>query len=129
MRRFLLLFATATLLSAQSSTQTSLQDPPVGGSVFLIRLGLTDAEPTNWNGTIRVENGELRALIGREFRAGDVVHPPNRWEASTRPGFEIGERLMYEQYFSAPDELRILEPSLYAFVDGGPAARMTVDTE
>ncbi len=124
------LFTTAVVLLGQSSTQTSLTDPPADAeTVLLIRLGLTDVEPTEWDGVIRVEAGSLLALIGREFRVGDVVDPPNRWQAASRPGFEVSKRLMYEEYFSTPDEHRILEPSFYAFLDESPAARVTVETE
>ena len=130
MRQVWLLLTSAVLLLAQSSTQTSLMDPPAEAeTVLLIRLGLTDTEPTEWDGEIRVDRGRLLKLIGRELRVEDVVHPPNRWEASSRPGFEIGKRLMYEEYFSTPDEHRILEPSVYAFLDASPGARVTVDTQ
>ncbi len=134
MRMVSVLLATVVVatafLSGQSSTQTSLKDPPADAdSGVLIRLGLTDTKPTQWNGTIRVENGRLLELIGREFRVGDVIHPPNRWQASSRPGFESGKRLMYEQYFSTPEEHKILEPSFYAFFDSSPAACVTLETE
>ena len=129
MRLALIFLAAAVHLVGQSSTQTSLKDPPPGSdSVVVISLGLTDTEPTQWDGTLRVEGGNLLALIGREFRVGDIVHPPNRWEAWSRPGFVIAKRLMYEQYFSTPDELRILEPSLYAFLDSSVATHLTVET-
>ena len=78
----------ATSLAGQSSTQTTLLDPPSGSeAVFLVTLGLRDNQPTSWDGSVEVEAGNLLALIGREFRVGDVAHPPNRWEASSRPGF------------------------------------------
>ena len=130
LRLLLALLIAAALLLGQSSTQTSLRDPPSGSdSVVLISLGLTDTAPTVWNGSLRVDDGKLLALIGREFRVGDVVHPPNRWQASSRPGFVIAKRLMYEEYFSTPDELRILEPSFYAFLDSSPATVLAIDTE
>ncbi len=116
-------------LAGQTTTQTTLIDPPAGSSdVVLVRLGLTDTAPSNWDGSLEVETGKLLALVGREFRVGDVVHPPNRWKASSRPGFEIPERLMYERYFRTSDELRVLEPSLYAFLDAGPATWLAITT-
>ena len=130
MRLFLALLIPALLLHGQSSTQTSLKDPPSGtDSVVLISLGLTDTISTVWDGSVQIQDGMLLALIGREFRVGDVIHSPNRWQASSRPGFVIAKRLMYEQYFSTPEELQILEPSFYAFLDSGPATQLTVDTE
>ncbi len=129
MRPAIAFLATVVPLAAQSSTQTSLADPPPSGdSVVLITLGLTDSEPADWSGSIQVEAGNLLALVGSEFRVGDVVHPPNRWEAWSRPGMVIAKRLMYAQYFSTPDELRILEPSLYAFLESSAATRVRVDT-
>ncbi len=129
MRLASILLAAAISSAAQSTTQTSLIDPPAdSNSLVLISLGLTDTEPTAWDGSLQVESGKLLAVIGRSFRVGDVVDPPNRWKASSRPGFEISRRLMYEQYFSTPDELRILEPSLYAFLDAGPATQLAVET-
>lgn len=129
MRSVVCFLAAAASIPGQTTTQTTLIDPPTdSNSVVLIRLGITDTEPTAWDGSLQVESGELLRLVGREFRVGDVIVPSNGWKASSRPGFEIPERLMYEQYFSTPNELRILEPSLYAFLDASPATRLSVDT-
>ena len=119
----------ATSLAGQSSTQTTLLDPPSESeAAFLVTLGLQDTRPTSWDGSVQVEAGNLLALIGREFRVGDVVHPPNRWEASSRLGFRVAQRLMYEQYFQTPGDLLVLEPSIYLFLEAGPATRVAVDT-
>jgi len=116
MRSACVFLAAVASLAGQTTTQTALIDPPADSSgLVLISLGLTDTEPTAWDGSLQVESGKLLALIGREFRVGGVIDPPNRWKASSRPGFEISKRLMYEQHFSTPDEVRVLEPSLYAF--------------
>ena len=116
MRSACVFLAAVASLPGQTATQTTLIDPPAESSgLVLVSLGLTDTEPTAWDGSLQVESGKLLALIGREFPVGGVSDPQNRWKASSRPGFEISRRLMYEQHFSTPDEVRILEPSLYAF--------------
>ncbi len=129
MRLTLAMLAAIGSLAGQNSTLTSLRDPPPdANAVVLVTLGLTDTEATDWSGKLDVRSGTLLALVGREFRTGDVVHPADRWEASSRDGFVVAKRLMYEEYFSTPEDQRILEPSFYVFLKSGPGTDVTVRT-
>jgi len=121
------LTAGAAWLASQSSTQTTLQNPPTGAdAVFLVKLGLTDKAETKWDGSVTVSSGELVKLIGYQMRIGDLVHPPNRWEASTRAAFQFQRRPHDEDYLKESGPV-FLQPSFYLYVRGG-AARLSLAT-
>src|SRR2546430_9507621 len=50
-----------------------------------IRFGLTDKEPTKWDGTISIAPGKIERIDGWRFQDGDEVHETTGWKASTRP--------------------------------------------
>jgi len=118
----------AVWLLSQSSTQTTLQNPPAGAdAVFLVRLGLEDRAPTRWDGSAEVSSGELVKLIGYQMRVGDLVHPPDRWEASSRPAHLFNRRPMDVELKDPPGPV-LLGPSLYLYLRGGPQARVRIQT-
>ena len=85
--------ALATTLWAQSSTQTTLRNPPTDADhALLVSFGIGDKAETGWDGDLQVRNGELVELIGYEMGLGDIIHPPRRWEMSTRPAFPFDRR-------------------------------------
>ena len=49
-----------------------------------IRFGLTDKEPTKWDGTISIAPGKIERIDGWRFQDGDEVHETTGWKASTR---------------------------------------------
>lgn len=119
----------AAWLMSQSSTQTTLIDPPVqADAVFLMKFGLTDQKETPWDGSVEVAGGELAKLAGYEMRVGDVVHPPARWEAKSRPAFLFQRRPHDEDYLKETAGPVILQPSLYAYVRGPRSAAVKVQT-
>ncbi len=119
----------AAIVSAQSSTQTTLQDPPAeANAAFLFRLGLDDTEESSWNGSLFAGNGDLVQLTGYEFRVGDLIHPPRRWEARSRKGHISPPRAMYEEHFKTPSTGTILSPSFHAYLRTGPATNVRVET-
>ncbi len=119
----------AAWLLSQSSTQTTLIDPPKRASaVYLVKLGLTDKAETQWDGTVEIEGGELVKLAGYEMRIGDVVHPPDRWEAKTRNAFLFQRRPHDEDYLKETQGPVILQPSLYVYVLGPREARVRMKT-
>ncbi|MBM3737862.1 MAG: hypothetical protein FJW39_18935 [Acidobacteria bacterium] len=124
------LFFGAAWLASQSSTQTTLVDPPSGAdAVFLVRLGVTDRSETAWNGSVEVTGGELVKLAGYEMRVDDVVHPPARWEARTRNAFMFQRRPHDEDYLKDVQAPVLLQPSLYVYVRGPQSARVKLTTQ
>jgi hypothetical protein len=119
---------TAWLLS-QSATTATLQNPPADATdAFLVKLGGTDTVETRWDGSVQVINGELVKLIGYEMRIGDIVHPPDRWEASTRKTFLFTRRPHDEDFYQEPAGANILSPRLFVFVRGPAGAEVVLKT-
>lgn len=116
-------------LVSQSSTQTTLQNPPAAAdAVYLVRLGLTDTAETQWDGSAEVSGGELAKLLGYEMRIGDVVHPPDRWEAKTRKAFLFSRRPHDEDFLKETTGPVILQPSFYVYLRGPGTARVSLRT-
>ncbi len=55
------------------------------GVAFRITFGLTDAQPTRWDGSIEVSSGKLLSLEGWRFYKDDQVQPDGKsWKCGTR---------------------------------------------
>lgn len=128
-RLFLVISLSLASLVAQSTTQTTLQDPPTDASTALLfSFGLGDTEETAYDGSMSVEGGELVALAGYEMRAGDLIRDPRRWELSTRPAFPFSRRGHDEGILvDLPDGV-MLQPRMYAYLNAVGATRVSVDT-
>lgn len=50
----------------------------------LVLMGVGDATPANWNGSLRINGGELFALDGYRFEAPDRILPQGGWELQTK---------------------------------------------
>ncbi|MCC6540414.1 MAG: hypothetical protein IT162_22900, partial [Bryobacterales bacterium] len=112
----------ALWLASQSSTQTTLVNPPAGAdAAFLVRLGVADKQETKWDGSVEAANGELVQVIGYEMRLGDLVHPPARWEARSRPAFVFARRPHDEGFLKDIPGTAILPASLFVYVKGSEA--------
>ena len=119
----------ASVLFAQSSTQTTLRNPPAGAdTVLLVTLGTGDTAETKWDGSIEVENGTLVRLIGYEMRVGDIIHPPRRWEASTRKPFPFSRRPHDEGILQDLDPSVHLSPRFHVYLKAGEATRVVLNT-
>ena len=46
-----------------------------------LMLGVGDAQPQAWDGKVTIDQGEIVALEGARFRAGDAVTGPDSWKA------------------------------------------------
>jgi hypothetical protein len=119
----------AAWLLSQSSTTTTLQNPPAGAdALFLVKLGSTDTVETKWDGTVEVINGELIKLQGYEMRIDDIVHPPNRFAASTRKAFLFPKRPHdADLYIDSPGP-NLLSPRLMLWVKGQPSTDVQLRT-
>ncbi len=59
--------------------------PLFAGDVGIrIRFGLTDREPTKWDGSITVSPGKVERIDGWRFQATDQTEGTSGWRASTR---------------------------------------------
>lgn len=121
--------AGVTWLVSQSSTQTTLQNPaPEANRVLLVRFGIGDESQTKWDGSVTVQNGKLVEVIGYEMRVGDLVHPPGRWEASTREAFAFRRRPHDEGWLVDLPKPVYLTPRIYFYVQGGESTLLQVKT-
>ncbi|MBI3208884.1 MAG: hypothetical protein HYZ37_08280, partial [Candidatus Solibacter usitatus] len=125
----IVLLLCAAWLASQSSTQTTLQNPPANAdAAFLVKLGVTDQAETQWDGNVSVAGGELVKVIGYDMRIGDIVHPPNRWEARTRKAFQFQRRPHDEDYLKDIPGANLLTPSLFVYLRGAASAKISLVT-
>ncbi len=114
----------------QSSTQTTLRNPPVeADQALLVTLGIGDKEQVAWDGSLTVSSGELVELIGYEMGLGDLIHPPRRWEMATRPAFEFGRRNHDEDILEDLDPDTYLTPRFYVYLRGTDATEVRFETQ
>ena len=130
MKRFtVLLFASAAVLAAQSTTQSTLENPPVAADrVLLVTLGLGDRSEVDWSGSLEASNGEVVDLIGYEMGAGDLIRPPHRWEMATRPAFPFSRRNHDEDILVDLSPDTYLTPRFHVYLNGTAATRLRVRT-
>ena len=121
--------ALAALAWAQSSTQTTLRNPPREAThALLVTFGTGETSVTRWDGNLKVTAGELVELIGYEMGIEDVIHPPRRWELSTRPAFPFSRRNHDEDILvDLPPETH-LTPRFYVYVRGSAATEVAFET-
>ena len=120
----------SALLWSQSSTQTTLRNPPANAShALLVSFGIGDKTQTKWDGSLQVEAGELVELVGYEMGLGDVIHPPRRWEMSTRPAFPFSRRNHDEDILVDLPPDTFLTPRFYVYLRGSSATQISFKTE
>ncbi|MBK5290268.1 MAG: hypothetical protein JJE04_01055, partial [Acidobacteriia bacterium] len=51
---------------------------------FRVLLGITDSEPTPWDGSVTVNGGQVRSIQGWRFAGGDSTDYRASWKLSTR---------------------------------------------
>ena len=123
-------FLATTLGWSQSSTQTTLRNPPSDAShALLVTVGIGDTTETEWDGSLTVRNGELVELIGYEMGIGDLIHPPRRWELSTRKAFPFGRRNHDEDILVDLPDTTYLTPRFHVYLQGSAATEVSFDTE
>ena len=75
---------------APTTTTGAGEDAPAAAEIRALRadvvavrltLGVDDAGPQAWDGTVTVDQGEIVALEGARFRAGDALTGPDSWKA------------------------------------------------
>ena len=128
---FIVTAALATPMAwSQSSTQTTLRNPPEGAThALLVTFGVGDRSETGWDGSLEVRDGALVELIGYEMGLGDVIHPPRRWEMSTRPAFAFNRRNHDEDILVDLPADAYLTPRFYVYLKGSDATEIAFRTE
>ena len=120
----------ASMLWGQSSTQTTLRNPPAGAThALLVTFGIGDRSEIGWDGSLEVRDGELVELIGYEMGLGDMIHPPRRWEMSTRPAFAFNRRNHDEDILVDLPADTYLTPRFYVYLKGSSATEVSFKTE
>ena len=128
-RLAVLLFCSAAALAAQSTTQSTLENPPPKADrVLLVTLGLGDRAEVDWSGSIEATNGEIVDLIGYEMGAGDLIRPPRRWQMSTRPAFPFQRRNHDEDILVDLPPDTYLTPRFHVYLNGTSATRLRLRT-
>ncbi len=91
-------------------------------SVFRITMGLTDSEPEDWSGNLRLRAGQRAELVPEHFRAGvyrhdfgagwrTIVDPKIPNDRLTGPGSWMAHTTF--DWIRYPDRARIRHPSLF----------------
>jgi hypothetical protein len=88
-RRFLGAVIAFVVLVAVAASQRA-EAPP--RHLFQVTLGLTDARPTDWDGRVTVEGGEVADLKGWRFQEKDAVEGTGGWKCRTRLAVAPGAR-------------------------------------
>ena len=93
-----------------------------------IEFGVKDAEPTNWNGSVAIDKGEIVKLRGHQFKEGESIGANNSWEARTddwvRP---TGGMHPHELPF--PQPTRVMTTGVTVYYKAPNDAKITVKTE
>jgi hypothetical protein len=79
----LLVVAAGFLLYSQRSRTQAPQPAPEGFAIRIL-LGVTDREPVNWDGSIRVTPGRIVEVRGWRFDANDSASNDGSWKLATR---------------------------------------------
>ena len=125
----IILLLTPFMLRSQSSTQTTLRNPPSEANhALLVTLGVGDRSEVRWDGSLAVREGELVELIGYEMRIGDVIHPPRRWEMATRKAFAFSRRNHDEDILEDLPADTYLAPRFYVYLNGLPSTEVAFET-
>ena len=130
MKRFAaVLLAFAALLAGQSTTQSTLENPPLRADrVLLVTLGLGDRAEVDWEGSVDVTNGELVDIIGYEMGVGDLIRPPRSWELSTRKAFGLEGRDHDEGMLAPLPADTYLTPRFHLYLNGTADTRLRIET-
>ncbi len=106
--------------------------PQVEGQQFRVIVGIKDAEPRRWQGSIQVGGGEIAGLSGWRFSGPDRANADGTFNFQTKmqpledqlkPGSPWGASPM-----GGPGEQVQVPEGLLLKIRGGNAARVTFDT-
>ncbi len=86
---------------------------------YLVQFGVTDQEPTTWDGRIAVSGGSVSRIEGWRFAADDSTDNHSAWKLSTRHNIAAAGGQMMENGIIVD----ILDGSYVA-----PRATVTIDT-
>ena len=93
---------------------------------FRIRFGLTDVEPTAWDGSVKVSGGRVAGLRSWRPRAADRIGEDS-WKLATAPGVMFRYR-NWEPEPSLPVPAYLNVAGLFLDVEAGGDARVDIQT-
>jgi hypothetical protein len=107
----------------------SQSSPPLDETTASVRVqfGVTDQEPTPWEGSISVSGGQVTTLRHWHPRPGDRIDGTARFALATRKGVNFVKR-PWEVPYPEPQRDYLLIPGLIVDVKGPPTARIRFET-
>jgi hypothetical protein len=102
------------LIAAAQTPGPSRSAAPQPFSSVRVLFGLTDTEPTPWDGTVTLDSGSVKAIQGWRFGPEDSTDYARSWKAATRP--------------QQPNNPEILENGVLITADAPPGARWSLHT-
>ena len=94
---------------------------------FLVRFGVTDTEPRSWDGTLRINRGQVLNLRNWHPRPADKINATTGWSLATRKGPNFVFRAWEPERLAAPQSF-LLVPGVIVDVKTEPGSRVDVET-
>ena len=106
------------------------QTPTVDDSILSLRIrfGVTDTEPTTWDGTISASNGEIVELRNWRPRPGDAIDGRRGWTLASRKGINF-ERRAWEEEVPTGVVPYVNIPGVIVDIKATPATSVEVTTK
>ena len=132
MRRSLLLLAAGAaavlwMTGRAGPAATPAAAPDNAVISFRVEFGVSDAEPTAWDGTLSAVNGEVTGLGNWHPRPGDQIQGTTGWSLATRKGQTFRYRPWEDQRLTNPPSY-LLIPGLIVDVKTSPGTRVDFHT-
>jgi hypothetical protein len=132
MRKSFLLAASVALAAAVWLTDTvrsqESKSAAESRATVRIRFGITDTQPSKWDGTISAAGGEIASVRHWRPRPGDRIEGDSRFAIETRKGMAYAKR-PWEIPFEEPQQAYLLIPGLIVEVKGSPTTRLRFETD
>jgi len=92
-----------------------------------IQFGVSDREPTPWEGSVKAVGGEVLNLRNWRARPGDKIEGRQKFTLATRTGVNFVKR-PWEVPFIEPQRPYLLIPGIVVDVKGDPTTRLAIST-
>jgi len=114
-------FACIALLQSQGNRSREIAMPEA--VAFRLLLGVTDTQPTRWDGRVTVSGGSVTAIQGWRFGPDDSTDYRSTWKLSTRAGLVRVNQLKKGANIPIADNGVIITAAIES-----PSARFEVET-
>ena len=113
------------LLPLCLATPARAQDHPL--RALNIEFGIKDHEPTTWDGSLAIDQGEIVALRGHRFKEGESIGPGHSWIARTDPWVRP-TRGMHPHELPFPHVTRVQDVGVTVYYRAPEEATISVKT-